>query len=466
VLLLSALARWGDAQEVFVHAESDGAGILRARGADCLLIAPNHVVGNATWITVVGPLRFQGSAQLFRRSPGDDLALLRLANASNLECRAWQPSDTLNALLRSVTDGVLKTRRADGSMVQMPVYVLGYNDQTIEVAPRLPSSAIHRTMSGSTLYLGRDLAGMLDSTSGVNGIVARIDRVYATVQSFLGPVAITNALPPVSVTRGAPISDPPTVRTVHVRSKPTTLHEHDAPQVIKRLGMYDSRVNPLGPGVDNQYRVYEVPRGRLSMTGHLIPDSASVLVTDIGPAAAETGIRERDVILSVAGQRVPSPLDMAKVIRGLRPDTVVPIELRRDGKGMTLQVRISEGLDSVVTDNTTGLMWEIGEVGRRPNDVSWAEAENEIEILNYLRFGGYTDWRLPTLEEALTLMEPTAVAFSPGYTPLHIHPLFGWQRRSTWTSDHDGSIGWLVDFERGIVEDYLSTALEGYRAVR
>lgn len=185
LLLLGLLTRSGVAQEVFIHAENDGAGLLRPRGSDCLVIAPSHVVGNADSITLVADLRVQGSAELLRRFPGDDLALLRVANTPNLSCREWRTSDTLNVTLRSLTDGVLKRRRADGGMAQMPVYVIGYNDQTIEIAPRLPSDAIVRTMSGSTLYLGGELAGMLDSVSGTRGIVARIDRMYATMQSFL-----------------------------------------------------------------------------------------------------------------------------------------------------------------------------------------------------------------------------------------------------------------------------------------
>lgn len=173
------------AQEVFVRADEEGAGLLHPREADCLLVVPDHVTRNAGSVTVVGDLRTETKAELIRRFPPQDIALFKIANEKGLGCREWMLSDTLSTVLRNVTDGILKRRRADGGMAQTPVFVVGYNDQTIEIAPRLANATIVRTMSGSTLYLAGELAGILDSASNGHGIVSRIDRVYTTIRSLL-----------------------------------------------------------------------------------------------------------------------------------------------------------------------------------------------------------------------------------------------------------------------------------------
>lgn len=52
-------------------------------------------------------------------------------------------------------------------------------------------------------------------------------------------------------------------------------------------------------------------------------------------------------------------------------------------------------------DQATGLMWtRDANLGR--GDMSLGEAEKFIEELNRKVFAGYTDWRLPTIDELLT----------------------------------------------------------------
>ena len=57
--------------------------------------------------------------------------------------------------------------------------------------------------------------------------------------------------------------------------------------------------------------------------------------------------------------------------------------------------------DGVVLDQATGLMW--GKSTSAKNQ-TWAEAKAAAEGV---RLGGYTDWRLPTRAELLTLVDDT-----------------------------------------------------------
>jgi len=58
--------------------------------------------------------------------------------------------------------------------------------------------------------------------------------------------------------------------------------------------------------------------------------------------------------------------------------------------------------DLVVIDNRTGLMWQ---KGGSEAVMIFANAQDYIDSLNQRRFAGYNDWRLPTIDEAMSLME-------------------------------------------------------------
>ena len=58
----------------------------------------------------------------------------------------------------------------------------------------------------------------------------------------------------------------------------------------------------------------------------------------------------------------------------------------------------SDGL--TVKDNVTGLTWQASQTG---GDVYWTEAETVPTALNQVSYGGYSDWRLPTIRELYSL---------------------------------------------------------------
>ncbi|GAX62452.1 hypothetical protein SCALIN_C34_0003 [Candidatus Scalindua japonica] len=118
----------------------------------------------------------------------------------------------------------------------------------------------------------------------------------------------------------------------------------------------------------------------------------------------------------------------------------------------------------VVLDRASGLMWQqSGSAG----DVSFDEAERYVLKLNSDQFAGYNDWRLPTLEEAMSLMESTEKSGG-----LHIAAVFDNTRRWIWTSDkNNASLPWIVNFVSGncytYVNDYFDFTSDGYiRSVR
>lgn len=81
------------------------------------------------------------------------------------------------------------------------------------------------------------------------------------------------------------------------------------------------------------------------------------------------------------------------------------------------------GDDVVVFDARTGLSWEKNGSGYW-NAVVIARTDEHLATLNQARYGGYDDWRLPTLPEAMSLVTPEklndyhiAGAFDAGAAP-------------------------------------------------
>ncbi len=99
--------------------------------------------------------------------------------------------------------------------------------------------------------------------------------------------------------------------------------------------------------------------------------------------------------------------------------------------------------DVVVVDNATGLMWH---QSGSDDEMEWDEAKEWVEDLNSEEgYAGYQDWRLPTLEEAASLLES-----SEKNRDLYIDPVFSKKQGWIWTGDKfDSEAAWLVFFDHG-----------------
>jgi len=99
--------------------------------------------------------------------------------------------------------------------------------------------------------------------------------------------------------------------------------------------------------------------------------------------------------------------------------------------------------DNVVIDHATGLMWH--QPGS-DNKMEWEEAKKWVRELNVRGHFGYNDWRLPTLEEAASLLEPGET------NGLYIDPVFSNYHEWIWTGDEYRSEGaWGVHYGSGLV---------------
>lgn len=132
-----------------------------------------------------------------------------------------------------------------------------------------------------------------------------------------------------------------------------------------------------------------------------------------------------------------------------------------DGKGIAHQyeAKILNG-KKVVIDHTTKLMWQ---QSGSLSYMYYKDAFKYIDRLNREKFAGFDDWRLPTLEEAMSLMEPTRKNGT-----LFIDPVFDKTQIWIWISDiYSASWAWYVYFYGGYCKYHdVGIIIASVRAVR
>jgi hypothetical protein len=114
-------------------------------------------------------------------------------------------------------------------------------------------------------------------------------------------------------------------------------------------------------------------------------------------------------------------------------------------------------LDYGIEDTRTGLIWA-------PSDLegpfNWADGQKAAAALN---LGGFSDWRLPTCDELLTLVDRTK--FSPA-----ADPILNLQSRWYWTSTpaaySPGECAWVIDLYHGNASWLRHAGAFRVRAVR
>lgn len=107
--------------------------------------------------------------------------------------------------------------------------------------------------------------------------------------------------------------------------------------------------------------------------------------------------------------------------------------------------------DGTVTDGATGLMWQ---KGGSSSVRTFKRANFYVKGLNESKFGGYSDWRLPTIDELASLLN------KDNFHGIYMDPLFDEKQKSCWSSDKSVPfLGftenypqvWHVNFREGVI---------------
>jgi hypothetical protein len=141
-----------------------GAGYTVGRGSDCFVITPFHVVQLAgpDSITVTDAKGSSAKARLLKGSEEFDAGLLQVAVPHTLDCPAdW--SDGANAAAAIGGAPFLVARKVDdnGRVMQTRFFAASTSREQVELQPFGPNDELREGDSGSTLYAGDQIVGLV-----------------------------------------------------------------------------------------------------------------------------------------------------------------------------------------------------------------------------------------------------------------------------------------------------------------
>ena len=99
---------------------------------------------------------------------------------------------------------------------------------------------------------------------------------------------------------------------------------------------------------------------------------------------------------------------------------------------------------TLIVDRATNLVWTRQQI---PVKMNLDKTLRWIESLNRVEYGGIRGWRLPTIEEAASLLKKNT-----GGETIFLDDVFGGGIKAIWTGDSvTGSESWIVDFQHGVI---------------
>lgn len=125
----------------------------------------------------------------------------------------------------------------------------------------------------------------------------------------------------------------------------------------------------------------------------------------------------------------------------------------------------------MVKDNVTGLIWEVKanceseeSINSKLDEYTWQGAQDEfIAKLNAQNFGGYSDWRLPTVNELAYLIyhRKKDIYIDTDYFP-NTMPSYWTSTPNSWNTYG----AWHVSFKGNYINTYNKSSWKSVRAVR
>jgi len=199
-LVLSNLVGGISASDLMVIGDSFGQGTVRGAGGDCFVITALHVVEDADEIGVMTPDRRESEATLVTTF-ADDIAVLRVVRSDLGLCddAEWQTGEDLASALDQEAFGVLRTRREDGTMLQIPIVVDEVDPlRYLTISPMRSNNQFSQGMSGGSIRLGTSTVGLLLRVNPNRGTgrVIRQDYLNDLVRRFFADLEASPATQP------------------------------------------------------------------------------------------------------------------------------------------------------------------------------------------------------------------------------------------------------------------------------
>jgi serine/threonine-protein kinase len=123
-----------------------------------------------------------------------------------------------------------------------------------------------------------------------------------------------------------------------------------------------------------------------------------------------------------------------------------------------VQNSFSLNANGTITDESTGLVWQ--QAGS-PYPLTWHQAGLYIAELNQIKYAAHNTWRLPTMDELMSLLTET-----PHGEDFCIEPIFDPRQGTLWSSDRKSfTAAWYVSIDMGFIHWQDFSAYYYVRAV-
>lgn len=124
--------------------------------------------------------------------------------------------------------------------------------------------------------------------------------------------------------------------------------------------------------------------------------------------------------------------------------------------------------DTTVADKTTGLIWtydaNLSKVGNCSYNGNWNETFSFVSCLNSTNYLGHNDWRVPSIDELLTILSPEADNSNDNVSAYHYLTNNGFPdvAYNYWSStEYSSELAWSYDLEF-YGKTYTSKTTSGY----
>lgn len=316
-------------------AEGFGSGVIISE--DGFIVTNNHVIEKAQKIKVVLNDKREFDARLVGTDPSTDIALLKV-DTNNLPFLTYGNSDELKLgewvlavgnpfnLTSTVTAGIVSARARN----------LGINTEDLSIESFIQTdAAVNPGNSGGALV------NQQGNLVGINTAIASRTGSFAGY-SFAVPVSI-------------------------VRKVVTDLKEFGEVQRAL-LGVKIGDVNANLAKDLNLNKVEGVFVGEVTENG----------------AAREAGIKQGDVIIAIAGDKIRTTAELQEKISQFRPGDDLKVDVLRNGekKQFTVTLRNKHGDTQIVRDNTTILGAEFETVSTKEKEKLQISNGIKIKTLN------------------------------------------------------------------------------------
>ena len=237
----------------------------------------------------------------------------------------------------------------------------------------------------------------------------------------------------------------------HYSDKMWTNHERKAAQA---RALMESKEYILPVRLDNS----EVP-GILETTGYLMwsnetPETiagAIVLKLNQSEEINKTKLSQTKPIVLLRS-RPMNKLSNEYIQYIIKQKGFFDANCNSDVIGLPHEYEVIKG--GLVIDHITGLTWQIS---GSPSSLNYTETEKYIRDLNNNHFAGHGDWRLPTLEEAMSLLGSN---YNNSFE-------FSFNQLWIWTSDKESdAVAWVVALASQIYYSQPTNSNAYVRAVR